>query len=102
MEIQDFVNVENGLGKFEGEAGLTNWYWHLVLDGDGEYLGSFAPFGDEVLFTLFTVDADEAAAFPKEVKAGDTVVIWEDSQGFVTMVAFATRAQADNFISEQN
>ena len=34
--IEDFINVENGLGKFEGETGLANWYWQCVLDGDGE------------------------------------------------------------------
>tara|TARA_R100000315_G_C5198726_1_gene116600 strand:- start:161 stop:457 length:297 start_codon:yes stop_codon:yes gene_type:complete len=95
MEIQDFVTVENGFGKFEGESGLANWYWQCVMNGDGE---DFGPVWDGVAYTLFTVDADEADAFPNEVKCGDTVVIWEDSQGFVTMVAFATRAQALKFI----
>ena len=95
MELQDFVTVENGFGKFEGETGLTNWYWQCVLNGDGE---DFGPVWDGIIYTLLTVDAEEAAAFPGDVKPGDTVVIWEDSQGFVTLVAFATRAQALKFI----
>ena len=92
---QDFANVENGFGKFEGETGLSNWYWQCVLDGGGE---DFGPVWDGIVYTLFTVDVAEAVAFPSEVKHGDTVVIWEDSQGFINMVAFATRAQALEFV----
>tara|TARA_R110002073_G_scaffold307355_1_gene477026 strand:+ start:1143 stop:1439 length:297 start_codon:yes stop_codon:yes gene_type:complete len=95
MELQDFVEIDNGLGKFEGETGLTNWFWQWTINGDGD---DFGPVWDGIVYTLFTVNAEEANAFPDEVKIGDTVVIWEDSQGFVNMVAFATRDQALKFI----
>ena len=47
---------------------------------------------------MFTIDADEAEAFPDEVKIGDTSVIWEDSQGFVNRCDFADRTQTLQFI----
>jgi hypothetical protein len=96
LTVYEYVPIVNGPGKFEGETGLTNWFWSLVMDGDcAETVGE----AEDVQYSLFTVDVDEAEAFPKEVKIGDTVVIWEDQQGFVNLVAHATRAGADLFIA---
>ena len=88
---KDFINTENGPGKFEGEGGATNYFWALIMDGDGE---SHYPIMSLNPATLFVVEPDEAAAFPKEFKIGDTVAIWEDSQGFVNMCAFGSRDYA--------
>ena len=96
MELQDYAAIKNNYGKFEGETGLANWYWHCVMNGDGE---DHAPVWDGLTYTLFTVDYEESQAWPEEIKIGDTVVIWEDSQGFVNMVAHPTREQALKFVS---
>ena len=99
--VKDFIGTKNGFGKFEGESGLTNWLWHCIMNGDGEeyYPGTNA--WDEqytgIIYSMFTIDADEAKAFP-EVKIGDTSVIWEDSQGFVNRCDFADRTQTLQFI----
>jgi len=100
--IKDFIGTKNGFGKFEGESGLTNWLWNCVMNGDGEnhYPGINAE--DEeftgTIYSVFTIDADEAKAFSDEVKIGDTSVIWEDAQGFVSRCDFAERSQALQFI----
>tara|TARA_R110000787_G_scaffold270757_1_gene377782 strand:+ start:475 stop:795 length:321 start_codon:yes stop_codon:yes gene_type:complete len=100
-DVQDFATIENSSGKFEGETGLANWYWQCVMDGDGEehYPGEWDNEYTGVIYSVFTVGGDEADAFPDEVKLGDTVVIWEDPQGFVTLVAHPTRGRALKFIS---
>ena len=79
MELQDYAAITNDCGKFEGETGLANWYWNCVMNGDGE---DHPQVWDGLIYTLFTVDYEESQAFPEEVKIGDTVVIWEDSQGY--------------------
>ncbi len=92
---KDFINTENGPGKFEGEGGATNYFWALIMDGGGESHYPYAPYNPDItLYSLFVVEPDEAAAFPKEFKIGDTVAIWEDSQGFVNMCAFGSRDYA--------
>ncbi len=79
-------------GKFEGETSAAEYFWELVMGGDGE---AWSPDTDEngegTWFDVFTVDADEAEAWPEEFKIGDTVIIWECSQGFVTLCAYGTR-----------
>ena len=100
--VKDFIGTKNGFGKFEGESGLTNWLWECIMNGDGEehYPGTDAE--DEeytgIIYTMFTIDSDEAEAFSDEVKIGDTSVIWEASQGFVNRCDFAERSQALQFI----
>ena len=105
--VKDFIGTKNGSGKFEGESGLTNWLWHCIMNGDGEehYPGTNGK--DEwdnectgIIYTMFTIDADEADAFSDEVKSGDTSVIWEDSQGFVNRCDFADRTQTLQFIDD--
>ena len=99
---KDFIDTENGPGKFEGEGGATNYFWALIMDGDGESHYPYAPSTEDLdngaelgsEYSLFVVEPDEAAAFPKEFKIGDTVAVWEDSQGFVNMCAFHSREYA--------
>ena len=83
-------------GKFEGETSATEYFWELVMNGDGE---AWAPDMDEsgegTWFDVFTVDADEAETWPEEFKVGDTVIIWECPQGFVTLCAYGTRKAAE-------
>jgi len=66
------------------------------MNGDGE---SWSPDTDEAgegtLFDVFTVDAGEAETWPNEFQIGDTVIVWECPQGFVTMCAYGTRKAAE-------
>ena len=88
--------AHKNFGKFEGETSATEYYWELVMNGDGE---SWLPDMDEddygTNFDLFTVDSEEADTWPDEFKIGDTVIIWECPQGFVTLCAYGTRAAAE-------
>ena len=94
------------LGKFEGETGATEYFWNLVMNGEGDAwfpdMGELDPGNDDgggTLFDVFTVDADEANAWPDEFKIGDTVIIWECSQGFVTLCAYGTRNAAESHVT---
>ena len=102
--------AHKNFGKFEGETSATEYFWELVMNGDGE---TWSPDMDEngngtfadgisplaKTFDLFTVDADEAETWPNEFKIGDTVIIWECPQGFVTLCAYGTRAAAEWHVS---
>ena len=89
-------DAHNHPGKFEGETGATEYFWDLVKDGNGEvWSPDMNDDGEGTLFDVFTVDADEANAWPDEFKIGDTVIIWECPQGFVTLCAYGTRNAAE-------
>ena len=83
-------------GKFEGETSATEYFWELAMDGEAE---TWSPDMDEngegTLFDLFTVNADEAETWPDEFNIGDTVIVWECPQGFVTLCAYGTREAAE-------
>ncbi len=86
------------LGKFEGESSATEYFWEAVMNGDGE---DYQPIEDEIVFSLFTADYEESEAFKGEdIRLGDTVCIWEDSQGFVNLVNFKDRDSFDRWVSQ--
>jgi len=97
-------------GKFEGEGAATRYFWNLSLLDEGElHMPQYcAVLDDEFdntgpIYTLFTVDADEAARFPCEgFKCGDTVIVFECDQGFVSMVAFGSREAAMGFVRDHS
>ena len=86
-------------GKFEGETSATEYFWELVMNGDGE---TWSPNMNDSIYSrrvdVFTVDADEAETWPNEFKIGDTVIIWECPQGFVTLCAYGTRDAAERHV----
>jgi|TARA_R110001599_G_C11895760_1_gene625688 hypothetical protein len=87
-------------GKFEGETSATEYFWELVMNGDGDvWSPDMTEDDDGTLFSAFSVDADEANAWPDEFKIGDTVIIWECPQGFVTMCAYRTREAAEEHVN---
>ena len=93
-------DAHNHPGKFEGETGATEYFWDLVKEGNGEvWSPDMNDDGEGTLFDVFTVDADEANAWPDEFKIGDTVIIWECPQGFVTLCAYGTRAAAEKHVN---
>ena len=103
----DFKGHDNGPGKFEGEANATKYYHQLMMNGDSESFYADIDVTedadiDATPFDLFTVDAEEADAFGKDagLSIGDTVVIYEDNNGFVNMWGFATRAAAEYYINK--
>ena len=98
MNITDFINITNGCGKFEGESGNANWFWDAVMNGDGE---DFQPLGEDgIIYSLFVVDSAEADAFKMTI--GDAVIVFEDSQGFVSLLEFKTRPAAEHFIAKHS
>jgi hypothetical protein len=87
-------------GKFEGETSATEYFWEMVMDGDGEvWSPDMNEDGEGTLFDVFTVDADEAKTWPNEFKIGDTVIVWECPQGFVTLCAYGTREAAERHVN---
>ena len=81
-KVHEEYTVVDGIirnpGKFECECVWVPYFWDLVLDGEGE--DEFDEDGESVA-TRFVVDYEEAEAFGLE--CGDTVEVFEDSQGFV-------------------
>jgi hypothetical protein len=78
-------------GQFEGQQWWAPYYWDCVMEGDGETLC-----GDQEECTtaeLFTVDADESEAFG--IDCGATVMVRQDSQGFVLCTVHASHDEAE-------
>ena len=106
---QDYTDgVQQSPGKFEGEPAATRYYWELVMNGEGEdcYPRTLASgegieydMVDEKPYTFFTVDGDEDTAFSQhDIHCGDTVVLFEDDQGFVSLCGFKSRNAADSWM----
>jgi hypothetical protein len=87
-------------GKFEGESAATEYFYELMLDGDGETIYGDSgddtadePYQETDCAELFRINADEAEAF--DLPIGHWFLLREDSQGFVYGTTHATREQAE-------
>lgn len=78
-------------GKFEGENPATEYFYGLMLDGDGETI--YPAEDSDFRADIFTVDADEAEAFGLPI--GSVYMIREDSQGFAIGSSHPTREDAE-------
>lgn len=72
--LKDAAANYNSGPWFEGESLATLYYWHTMLDGDGDMLGDG--------FTLFDIDEEEAQAFG--LTYGNHYLIHERTDGFVS------------------
>jgi hypothetical protein len=83
----------DGPGKFESEPPETRYYYERMLEGDGEEI-LLPDYEEETpIATLFTIDADESAAF--DIPHGHIFMLREDSQGFVIGTTHRTREDAE-------
>jgi hypothetical protein len=101
----DYTGLVNGPGKFEGEARATEYYYELIMIGDGDDISQITEDGTDYLYPLMTqfeVDSEEADAFGVDagLKDGDLAVIIEDEQGFISMVAFGSQAALDAWFTK--
>jgi hypothetical protein len=84
-------------GKFEGETAATEYYYELMLDGDGEGIYAPAASEDEDAYsnsaTLFDINAEEAEAF--DLPIGHWFMLREGSQGFVMGSSHESREAAE-------
>lgn len=79
----DEYTVENGIirspGKFEGEPIHAVHYYHMMLDGFGDYCEA-----DDCNGQTFEIDADDAAMFPDLADCvGGFIHISVSDDGFV-------------------
>jgi len=86
-------------GKFEGETPATEYYYELMLDGDGEtYTPNGADDAEMPSAELFHVDAAEAEIF--DLPIGAWFLLWENGDGFVFGRVFNERWSAELFFNE--
>ena len=81
-------------GKFEGEQPETEYFYDLMLEGDGETL--FPDIDGDICANsaeVFHINADEAEAF--NLPIGHYFLLREDSQGFVYGSIHASRTEAE-------
>jgi hypothetical protein len=71
----DANGIVTSPGKFEGEPEFVVHYWELGLEGSADS-------DDEGKFT-FKLGIDDAVGYHNKLQAGDTLVLWEDDNGFV-------------------
>jgi len=73
---QAFEHDPSMPGKFEGEPAYVVYYWHCMLDGDGEE-GE-----DDEDSMRFEVNESELRMFP-ELDGSQVIEIWFPDSGFV-------------------
>jgi hypothetical protein len=82
-------------GKFEGEGPETEYYYELMLEGEGETVFGSVEYEDESAAeaALFHVNAEESEAF--DLSIGHWFLLVEDSQGFVIGSCHESREEAE-------
>jgi hypothetical protein len=95
-------------GKFEGETPATEYFYHVMLTGDGETVYAYGGDDDQTeddyadteaaSGALFQVNAEESEAFG--LPTGHWFLLREDSQGFAIGTVHATREAAEQRLTE--
>ncbi len=90
MQITDIKNtLVHRPGKFEGEMDYTEYFYEQSLDGT--WSQETLETGEVAVWAEVT--PEEGAAFV-DLEAGDTVVLLESEQGFVSLLAYKTEEAA--------
>jgi predicted GNAT family acetyltransferase len=62
-------------GKFEGCPEFVVDFWELAMDGGAD--------SDDGKRYEFKITVDDVTEHPGKLNVGDTLILWEDDQGFV-------------------
>jgi hypothetical protein len=80
-------------GKFEGETAATEYFYELMLEGDGETVIIGEEHEPPDSAELFQINAEESEAF--NLPIGHWFLLKEDNQGFVMGSTYKSREAAE-------